>query len=508
MEKKNNKIVRCYRQLPTVLKTMVQILAIQVYELRQKDMICCLNSMGYRDEENKPFVQKTLQPLVTELEKQGLLIKKPNGITCPESLRSTAVQDAVMADQFRTISLVVLKSVPLGKSYNGFYFRKIEELYRALQMAVYGGGTHLDIDDVYRSGCGYFSMSFRENHPFLVLFNRPFQSLMFDHIAPEIRLKTLEYILVAAERNLEPVEDALAYCVQLLSKASGQKKNHRVMDGLLLRGEISLHQKLAVKFKDSPSGSAQRGWAQLLCDNNDGALTCFKDALAGIKKDTRKRKVFLPGYEGLFFLFALLKSKSDENYRDALAYIDIAVKERNPCLPVMVAMKTLFQEKLGLVAPVQDFLDYCIEQNHAVLSFLNILVMSWIDKKRAKSHISTLESIRKRASQSGYLWIEAETSALLAELGKRVKINGDRSKNIHQACGTQTLATTVKPIPLWEKHLNSLIHIGEALSQKPKVETDLQGQRLVWILQHSEKYNTCYITPRLQKRTSGLEKPV
>ncbi|MDD4073450.1 MAG: DEAD/DEAH box helicase [Desulfobacterales bacterium] len=503
MEKKNNKTVRCYRQLPPVLKAMVQILAIQASELRQMDMIFCLNALEFADEDNMPFVQKSFQPLVKELEKQGLLIKKPNGIICPESLRSTAVQDLVMADQFRKFALVVLKTVPLQKTFDGLFFRKIEDFYSALQIAVYGGEFHVDIDLVYHSGARQLPMLFRENPPFLVLFNRPFQPLMFDRIPPETGLKALGYILAEAEKNLEPLGDALEYCVQLLSKMPDLKPGHRTMDCLLLRGEISLHQKLSVKLEDSPSGSAHMGWARMICGDNDGALACFNDALSAIKKITGKRKVFLPGYEGLFFLFALLKSTTAEDHRAALAYIDIAEKEKNPCLPVMAAMKSLFQEKLGRVALLQDSLDRCIAQNHGVLSFLSILVMTWTDKKRAKSHISTLESIREKASESGYRWIAAETSALLAELGKSIKINGERSENIHKACGTQTLATMVKPIPIWEKHLNSLIHIGEALSRKPKAETALQGQRLVWLLQHSEKYNTCYITPRLQKRSKG-----
>jgi len=48
--------------------------------------------------------------------------------------------------------------------HTGFYFRKIGEVYRALQMAVYVGETHVDMDEVYRSGAFYLPMEFRENH--------------------------------------------------------------------------------------------------------------------------------------------------------------------------------------------------------------------------------------------------------------------------------------------------------------------------------------------------------
>jgi superfamily II DNA or RNA helicase len=504
MKKKNNKVAECFQQLSPVLKTMVHILGIQASELMQKDMITCLNALGLRDENNRSFVLKTVQPLVRELEEQGLVIKKPKGQACPESLRSTAVRDAILAGQFKKISLILMRTIPFKKMHTGFCFRKIEEVYRALQMAVYSGETHVDMDEVASVGAYYFPMEFRENHPFLVLFNRPFHPLLFDCIDnPELRLKTLGYILTAAEKDLEPVQDALEYGVQILSKIPGFRENHAAMACLLFRGEIKLHRKLAVKFKDSPAILSQMGWSQMLCGNNEGALTCFKDALALIKKNTRKRKVFLPGYPGLFFLFALLKSNTDQDHRDALVYIDMAAKDDNLCVPIMVAMKALFHDKLGIADLVQDSLDNAIGQDWLVISFLSILVLSWIDKKRAADQVSMLESIREKASQSGHRWIEAETGALLAQLGKNVKINEDSSQKIHKECGTKTLTAMVKPIPLWEKHLNSLIHIGDGLSQKPKAEADLRSQRLVWLLQHSEKYNTCHITPRLQKRQKG-----
>jgi superfamily II DNA or RNA helicase len=502
MKKKNHKVAECFQRLSPVLKTMVHILGIQVSELMQKDMITCLNVLGLRDEKKMPFVLKTIQPLVKELEQQGLVIKKPKGRVCPETLRSAAVQDAVLAGQFKKIALILLRTRPFDKKY-GFNFGKIQEVHRALQMAVYGGETQVDMDEAARSGAFRFPMEFRENHPFLALFNRPFHPLVFDCIDPKTRLKTLDYIMAAAEKNLEPAEDALEYCVQMLLKIPELKENHPAMACLLFRGQINLHQTLAGKFQNAPAVLAQMGWSRLLCGNNDGALTCFKDALETLKKNTRKRKIFLPGYQGMFFLFALLNSHSDQDHKDALAYIDMVAKDENFCVPIMVAMKTLFYDKLGIADLVHDSLDNPIGQDGLVISFLSILVLSWIDKKRAKEHAPMLEYIRAKASQSGHRWIEAETGALLAQLGKKVKINGNSSEKIHKECGTKTLTAMVKPIPLWEKHLNSLIHIGEAISHKPTADADIRSQRLVWLLQHSEKYNTCHITPRLQKRQKG-----
>jgi superfamily II DNA or RNA helicase len=505
MTEKNNDLVIAYRRLSPFLKIIIQIFAVQKFDLRQKNLIICLNFLGFRDEDNKPFVPRTIQPILTELEKKGIINKSPQGITCPELLWSEAVQDVVMADQFEKISSIILETVPFESSYTDFKFRKIKEFYRALGIAVYGGEEHADIDAVYRSGFYYLSLELQENPPFLMLFNRPFQPRIFDCLAPFIRLKTLEYILNDAEKTLEPARDALEYYVQLMSKEIGLEANHKAMDFLLLSGKIRDLQKLLTGYEDSPSCSAYLGWAHLLCNDNDKALACFKDALVSLKKKTRRRKIFLRGYSGLFFLFALLKSKKREDHESALTYIDIASKDESLCLPIIMSMKSLFQERLGLAAGLEDFLDLSIGQGNAVISFLSILVMAWIDKKRAKLYIALLEEIREKTILSGRLWMEAEISALLAVLGKNAKINGERSKKIHKKCGTKTLTTIVKPSPKWEKILKSLIHIGEDPGNKPKPKSgsETRSDRLIWLLRHNEKSNTCSITPRLQKLSKG-----
>ena len=503
MKEENNDLVMAYHKFSPLLKAIVQILAVQKFELRQKNLIFCLNSLGVMDENNMPFVPKTIQPILKELEKPGLIIKNSQGITCPESLWSEAVQDVVMAGQFKKIFCALLEVVPFKHYGSGFLFRKIKEFYRAIQIAVYGGENYADIDAVYHSGWYHFPMELRENPPFLIFFNRPFQPRMLDTLSSSLGLKVLDYILTEAEKNLEPAGDALEYCVQLLEKEADLKENPRAMDSLLLKGKIKEHQNLLGKIEDFSYGSAQMGWSQMLCNNNDEALAHFKNALAALKKETRKRKIFLKGYPGLFFLFALLKSKQSEDHVAALTHIDDSSRYPDPCSPVMEAMKSIFQEKLGIGVVLKDSLDLSIGQGNGIIPFLSILVMTWIDKNRAKSQIPTLEEIRKKIIASGYSWMEAEICALLADLGKNAKKNTERSENIHKKCGTKTLTAIVTPSPKWEKILTSLINIGENPEKKPKKGSDTRNERLIWLLSHSEKYNTCYISPRLQKLSKG-----
>ncbi len=499
MKTKSSPLARIYRRLSPVLKAMVRIMAIEILEMRQVVILACLTELGFRNDNDKRLGQNDLRSLVAQLEVLGLLIKTPQGVTCPESIRTEAVQDAVLADQFRDIAPILLEETPLEKGYQNYFFRTPNELYRGIQLAVYGGEVHVSLDDMFASGSLSYAMRFMEESPFMTLFDRPFRPGVFDCIAPETRIKTMNLLLQATESKLKPSKEAFEYGLELVSKAPGPDA-FGPMSGLLLRGDLQRHQALAEKLPPSPALSTQMGWSRMIFGDSDGALAHFKEAIATIKKSTRKRNVFIPGYGGVFFLFALLKSNANEDHRAALAYMNIAEKQHNPLQVVLAAMKPLFLEQLGQHAKTRDNLDLYID-NNPVLSLFCILVMAWIDEKRAKKQIKPLESIRKKAALSGHLWIEAEASALLAKLGKNAKANGERSEKGHKKCGTQSLATLIQPTPVWEKNLKALIMMGEAVSREP---ASVHGnQRLIWLLDHNETYNTCHITPRLQKRSKG-----
>ena len=468
---------------------------------------------------------------------------------CPEAVRSEVVYDVVLENKFKKIASAVLSIDPCPSVYEIFHVNKIAGFYRAIQIAVYGGEKQIDIYSIYTSGRYYIPMEITKNPPFLVLFNRPFRPDIFNCLNPAIRFKTLNFLLDEAEKNLEPVSDVIKYYVNLLcqqpdwnkpvensnqvensdintNKRNNLKKSNNIeeaqpnsiknnfkikkfktslalMDFLLFCGNIAEFKKIEVKFSDSTYHLAYRGWAHMICNNNDEALICFKAALGSLKKETRKRKIFFQGYSGLLFLLALLKSESRKDHETALTCIDHALRDETHLSPVIRAIKPLFQEKLGLpFAPEQYSINFLIQQERYLIIFFSVLIISWTDKTMARSHIPALENILEKAVASDLFWLEAEIYALFAILDHDSAVNGKLSKNIHKKCGTTSMTTIIKPMPKWEKILTSLINIGEQVKQKTKSESEgkapAKKQRLIWLLNHSETYNFCNITPRLQ----------
>ncbi|MDA3791380.1 MAG: DEAD/DEAH box helicase [Desulfobacula sp.] len=503
----NINAVEKYHGLSPFFKTVIQLLAVQVFEFRQKDMIYCLTVLGFSDSNEKLFVQKTIQPIVNDLAGMGIILKKPQGLLCPESIRPVALVDVVRDDNYDHFLTVILETSPLKKNYDGsMLFRNLKDFYRLLQMSVLSKKRTVNVAQLYQEGQVYFSMEFRETPPLLKLFNRPFYPELFDSIPPDLAFKTLVYLLESAGSRMEPAKDSFEYVLYLFPKVKDMvPEKSKMLELLLYRGDIKSHKKYLKELENHQSyyHSGHQGWAMMICNKNKKALEHFNSALDVLKKGTRKKNVFFEGNMGLFFLFALLKSRETASYKAALIYIDQALKTGSEQENLLKALKSIFRDLLGIIIDVNesaDILYYSIRyQQDAIQLFLNVLVLSWANKKKAAGYIDLLERIKERSVALDNLWFQAEVSALLADLGHNPEENQKLSVNIHQQCGTKTITAIVKPVPQWEKILNSLIRMGEGEQKELEFKETSSSQRLIWILFHSEKYNSGHIAPRLQK---------
>jgi len=396
MKKTNTKTIEKYHGLSPFFKTMIQLLAVQVFEFRQKDLIYCLNTLGFRDDNEKVFVQKTIQPMVTDLAGMGIILKRPQGILCPESIRPVALIDVLLDDKYDHFLEVILETSPLKKDYHGsMQFRKLKDFYRLLQMSILSKKKSIDIGPLYREGQAHFPMEFWETPPFLKMFNRPFYPELFDTISPDLAFKTLIFLLESAWSTMEPAKEAFEYFLNLFHKVKGMvPEKSNTLELLLFRGDITSHKKYlkGIEHHQSYHYSGHQGWAMMICNKNKKALAQFNTALTIMKKGTRKRNVFLKGHMGLFFLFALLKSRETDNYKAALIYINQAQKAGSEYKTLLDALKSIFQDLLGNIIDVNksaNMLVYSIQYlQDAFHVFLNILVLSWINKKKATTYIA------------------------------------------------------------------------------------------------------------------------
>ncbi len=504
---KDDKLIKAYNDLFPIPKCIVKIMGVNINPVSQNNIRKYLNDTGICDEFDKPVTKKIIDIHLSDLKKMGLIINdNGKGLTCPERLLFYAAMDAALHNQFAKILLAITNPASGYFQYGPYNMRSKKDVYRAIQIAVYCKGKHFTIKAIRELAMYQGRREPVYDASLLKIFNHPFPSNLFDTLDRETSMTTAVLMIEEALNKLESVTDILTYIRPFFPLEFDHELNYTITESYLFQGRMDTHEKFIHEMENRPCWQleAQKGQRMFICDDNESALNHFRKALALYKKETRKRNIFLPGTSGMFFLFSLLKSNNIADYTDALKFIDAASNLMEIPILSCYDLDFIFKEKLGLPTYEQftPNLSYTSHNNFDI--FFTILILSWFDLEKTKLVIDKLDSIKKKAAKSGFLWIEAEACALLAQLGKNVKANKERSEKIHKQCLTRTITDIVRPLPQWEKQLIGLTNLIKQFNLSKQSQNDIPGsdsQRLIWILDYDDFDKTYDIRPRIQKLT-------
>jgi SNF2 family DNA or RNA helicase len=506
METGNSKNLIKEHHFQNTLNPILEILAVQVSEFRQTDLIDCMNRLGYRDEQNKLFSYENIRPFLIALRDNGSIIHNEKGLTCGEGLWLETIEHLVMEDRYKIIAAAVLTSVPLFKPAGEMFhaFNTIKEFYRAILIAVFTDEQFADLDLVCCSGKRIKKLW--TTPPFLTLFNHPFLPGLMDKIKLPLRWKVLGYLLDDAQKKMIPVPEIMTYGISLLSQFPGSDIEYRVLDHFFMTGRLDLHKEFLSGFKDEKTVNhlVQMGKSALVCENNEIALIYFKQALAIMENESREQRSSLEGDALLFFLFALLGSEDAEDLSSGIRCILDFHNQNGDNLPLAILLKAmlpLFYAQIGKDFDPKLFPENLISMDDPALAFFSILVLSWRQDHKLTPYIYFLENIREKTMARGYDWLTAEICALLARLGCQVSVNAAKAQTLHETLGTKTIVNLFNPVSVWQKALFSMIRMGEPTENENFSPDTLAEQRLIWQLKYDETSGACHLlTPRIQKR--------
>ncbi len=494
-----SKRIADYKVLPPAQTAIIQIMAVNVDYCRLYAMINCLADLGFKNDNGRAFTSAGIQPLQKELIAKGLLLKSSKGICCPESIRRQAVYDALMENKFSNIAEVVQKNMALPvMNIKTNPFENYQQVIRSFQIALF---TQNSMDDLYKIvnfSFHYFREEHYENNLYLYMVNTPFSPKLIEKINPEIRLDVLVNLLSGVGHSLEPADEILHYITDSYhSVINGKSEVLPLLFHYLICGDTVSARSLLDSLEDNLRSEqlSWTGWLEFISGNYTQARKLFIQDIKLLKKRSGKRKLIFQSYAGLFHLLSLLEGGESKHLKLAIDFIDRAKKNNDSHLPLMEALRPVFQDQLGIAVSETIPVDvYNFEQRPLDFLILN-LALSWYDKNKARLNISRLTQLRDKSLDNGYLWLAAELSSLLSSLGQSRKKNNETAAKIHKSCKTVSCINIVRKQPKWEKNLNGLLNItGNKNTSSAKAE-----KRLVWLFSHNERYNYCYISPRLQQ---------
>ncbi len=482
-------LLRKFQLLSEDERQVLLALAILFVPVGQTKLIDILR--GTQSVETKIYKQIT-KPLKDKLERQGLITVTSDGWRCAKEI-SEVLMKIAFEDHNNLFSKLADYSLS-DRPYYSSYQVKVLNAVRILRFYLYLGNAK-KFKEQFDSFEGEFPDQVMPllNLLFFTAFDRPW----FDQLNQDIKNFSLS---MYAEYFTFSIED-VSFPVQLLQSAvdSSATPPLELLQNLAefkLMANDAQGVEALLQGDYSAKGLMIKGSACFIDNRNDEALELYQAALQLIKKETRKRNVFLSHIHGYFFHLALLKTKTAENISLLKAQLKIIekskgsdsffntngrLKEGLEVYQTQLKAEEAYELRRPLAGPY-DRLFHCL-----LLHWLDTLAIAtnW-----DKDFLSVFQNYCVLADKGGAHYYAAVSSHLLQKLGikdKEIKAISEKYKDSNALHIIDLLPRVEK----WERALSALTQ----LSAEPSAAH--AESRMIWLLRLDG--NNAELEPREQK---------
>ncbi len=341
-----------YAHLPAGSKLVLRLKSLVFLPTNKTAFLECLTRSGLRAPDGKAWSSRSVNAILDELLLQGLLTED---LACPPVLLHPVAVDAAASAEGELLAAVVRRAFPARRSmsyYSSGQQLDCNALWRLVRLAIYendpaGFTANRDLHD---KECGPLRTAELLGLLFAAV---PLAADWLDSQRPVIQLALFDAKLSAFLRSGMPGPDLPAllghYRLQQ-GKAGFAAVRPALLLFDLLAGRLGDVQRGigAVEDQSGVTRQALEGTMEFLGGRNEAALQHYRDALKLHRKQVGKRKVFLDGVHGLFFLMALLRANDAALQAEAQAGIDAALSSPSAYAGGFLALQALLWLAQGL----------------------------------------------------------------------------------------------------------------------------------------------------------------
>ncbi len=263
--------------------------------------------------------------------------------------------------------------------------------------------------------------------------------------------------------------------------------------------------------------ASTRGFMATLRGDDAEAVRCIDEAIACEKAGTRKRNVFPLCGAFTLSLLSLVRDHKPTHKAKLSHLLGVAEKvEADYSLVALIDLADYIRRGGGL-AWSRD------AGNGTIDNLFEALAGCWAEdfsEGPGSTHFATLLYFGAKAAGNGYRWLGTECLEVCArwwraggyaelDLWKMLNMPdrddaatpSEIAAGFHEGLGTQTLATLIKPIPVWEHVLQGIEQVAyETRQKKPgrKKVAAVAQRRMAWILSVDD-HGAVSVTPREQR---------
>jgi len=294
---------------------------------------------------------------------------------------------------------------------------------------------------------------------------------------------------------------------------------------LYLRGDLELLNEYLLEIAGGSTSEVApiemhqiSGSIAFLNGDDEAAIAEFDLAIAAIKSGTRKRKVCVRGFCGVFYIIALIRAGTPEHLEKAKLVAKAgAESEANPWRNMFEDLERAVLFILGAKNKLSD--DYAwVEAPPAEL-----LTVGWFELWNEGTDLPDMRRFDRlmvdaeQAEENGYVWLAGELYELASRFGDASysKELADKAKSLRASIHPDLRSPfdALKKREPWEEALLGIEVIAQKAKPAKKKSVDgkpLAAGRLLWVIDFNPKYpETWQLIPMEQKlgKTGKWNKP-
>ncbi|MEO1765161.1 MAG: hypothetical protein AAFR83_25180 [Cyanobacteria bacterium J06629_18] len=265
-----SQLIEEFHLLPPLEEKIIQFFSVIYEPINRTSFLECLNYIGARDSNDKPFTSSKLKPYIENLLAAGLLIQeRGKAPQCHPLLTEVATRSAIKSGCFATMAEAVEEKLPIRSYYTEGpkIFQNLTQLLREVRLGIY----RQDIQFIYKQLEDYHRYGYHEEKItitdiFEEVCNNPFDADWCRTLSPSLYQNILSCILINSILRLSPATEAFAVLEQGCSELGEHSSDYLqiiLAEQFLLRGCLQeTHQCLS-----RISENYQSNIAVLWCNN-------------------------------------------------------------------------------------------------------------------------------------------------------------------------------------------------------------------------------------------------
>ena len=475
-----------YTRLPPGPKTILRLKSLVFLSTNKSVFAGCLLRSGVRAPDGRAWAVASINVALEALRRVDLLDVDH---ACPPALLHPVAIDAVASPEGERLVAAVRRS--FAPELPSIYYLRTSvtdpaPMIQLARLAVYANDE-----------AGFIAQRDRHDSTFAPyrlatglgqLFRQlPFAADWLDSRAPAIQLALFEgriTTFLTGELAIPGLPEMIARYRGLQDRPGYAPVRRALLEHDVLALRLDEARGLLAKLDEADALLRQAAQATLcfLAGENAEAIGLYRAALKDLRKQAGKRKLFLEGAHGLFFMMALLRANDAALHAEIQAGIDVLPPDARPHPGGWVALQVLLWLAQGLegkareqITRLQDFRP-ADPLSDACLVLAAHAVDPAFSRKRAAADAARFAAVQDTLKLPARLYSE-----VLADVAPASAPYAAFLETTTSACRVSFTQLIRISLP-WERALESLDAFLFTGAQKGGKEPARRGKRLVWFL--------------------------